>query len=227
LRVLIFGTVFAATEEQAELARLWGHMHSVLNQECDLLLVDSDSPHLIADDFAPVIQLGDNIGHLSRGGADGWGRAFCTVLNYAIDRRYDYVVHIEGDSLCSLDVARVCRTMSDHDLCAVGVPARGLQREEKGWIETGLMFMDVDYLEDNRIVQQYRWQDHSYKNYPQTPEFWLKQLFGSNLRMKNNWRTLRDDCGILTVDSVRNYDWITHSTPEIYAAFSEYALEDA
>jgi hypothetical protein len=58
-----------------------------------------------------VYRFPDNIGHLARGGKDGWGRAFCKGLEMAIDGQYDYVVHIEGDSLFKRPVLPIIRQM--------------------------------------------------------------------------------------------------------------------
>lgn len=225
--MLIFGTVFADSETKMELAHQWGMLHGRLNPECDLVLVDSASPWLIEDSYAPILQLGDNIGHLAKGGKDGWGRAFCTGLRYAIDHDYDYAVHIEGDSLCALDVMRACGTMHRHGLGAISTPVRGTKRYEKNWMETGLIFLDVDYAGENHVIEHYNWRDDSYKQYPQTPEFWLYRVLGSNLHMQLNWRTLRDDKKILSVDNVADFDWITHTSPEVFNAFADNVFVDA
>lgn len=227
MRVLIFGTTFAESEDKSYMASMWGLTHERLNPDCDLLLVDSASPCKIEELCAPVFQLGNNIGHLSKGGQDGWGRAFCTGLNYAMERGYDYVAHIEGDSLCSLDVMRVCQTMYTHNLAVVSVPVRGTKHFEKDWVETGLMLFNVDYVEGKEIVKQYNWRDGAYKQYPQTPEFWLYKIFGADLHMQKTWHTIRDDKKILTVDNVHDFDWITHTSKEIFNAFADDVFTDA
>ena len=226
MRVLIFGTMFADTKEKADLAYLWIRLHEGLNRECDLLLVDSASPYPVEVEGC-VLQLGDNIGHLSKGGKDGWGRAFCAGLRYAIKHQYDYVVHIEGDSLCSLNVMMVCSLMQTCGVRATGVPVRGMKRAEKHWMETGLMFLDVGFIDYRRILETYNWQEYQYKQYPQTPEFWLRQILGDNLCLHTGWKTIRDDRKILTVNNVHQYDWITHTTPEIFNAFAENVFEQA
>lgn len=227
MRVLIFGTTYCDTAEKEQLTRTWGTLHHALNPECDQLLVDSASPVPVRDDsFAVVRQLGDNIGHLSRGGQDGWGRAFCTGLHHAIDECYDYAVHIEGDSLCRLDVMKICEQMRDSGGVAWSAPVCGTRRVEKGWVETGLMFLDVEYVDESRLVGRYNWRDGASKKYPHTPEIVLHDLFGEELEMQN-WSVTRDDQRTLTVDNVVQYDWITHTTPAVYSAFVAKALERA
>jgi len=91
----------------------------------DHLIVDSQSPlfdtaaHPVLSGFGPrlpcsgepaPIQVGhrsiigfpDNVGHLARGGRDGWGRAFSQGLLCALAGGYDYVAHIESDLLTRL-----------------------------------------------------------------------------------------------------------------------------
>ena len=86
MRVLIFGTVHADTPEKLHIAQMWATLHRDINPTCDLLLVDTNTlPH----DFTygvEVFSFGDNIGHLARGGRDGWGRAFCKGLEIGVDR---------------------------------------------------------------------------------------------------------------------------------------------
>jgi len=67
-----------------------------MRDKCDLLLVDSASPRY---PYVPrkinFLSFTNNVGHLSRGGQDGWGRAFCRGLGYAVEQGYDYVAHVE------------------------------------------------------------------------------------------------------------------------------------
>lgn len=165
----------------------------------------------------------DNIGHLSRGGRDGWGRAFCYGLEAAIDGGYDYVVHIEGDSLFRLPIEPIIKKMVGEVL---SISVKGTKLKEHNWVETGLMFFDVKYLIDTNFIERYNWQDGSYKKYPNTPEAIIRQLVGSSLRIAP-WNGMRDDCDKLTVQNLKgkNLDWITHCKPEVFDLFAREALD--
>lgn len=224
MRVLIFGTVYADTIEKQVLARQWTDLNNELNPKCEYMLVDSASPLLVFQSGRNfVLHLGDNIGHLARGGQDGWGRAFCTGLQWAIDGGYDYAVHVEGDSLCSLDVGSICSRMQLSGACAMGVPVRGTRSIENNWIETGLLFLDVDYARDSDIVGKYDWKNGTAKRYPTTPEYHVHNILGEHLQIAD-WRTMRDDCNVLTGSSVGDYNWITHARPEISDKFYDLAM---
>lgn len=220
MRVLIFGTSYADTGEALNGLMQWRILHSANNPNCDRLLVDSASP--LADCFSFIsktLQLGDNIGHLARGGQDGWGRAFCRGLQYAVERGYDYVAHIEGDSLFRLKVMPICERMRFDRISAASVPVRGTKRPEKDWVETGMMIFDVNYLRDARIVEQYNWQDCEPKRrYPQTPEWHLHRILGAHLKMMP-WRAERGDTGQITAENVGDFDWVTHVPPDVADAF--------
>jgi hypothetical protein len=216
VKVLIFGTTFIDDELKLSLAEKWWKLHSAINPECDLLFVDSASPKQI---HSPMIalQIGLNIGHLSRGGMDGWGRAFCIGLQYAIDNNYDYVAHIEGDSLCRLDVMSICTQMFHSGVDVLGIPVKGTKIEEKDWVETGLMFFDVAYLYDAKIAETYNWRDCEPKRvYPHVPEWHLRKILGDDL-VWAEWRAIRDDRNMM-VDPIE-YDWITHTTPDAFDRF--------
>lgn len=219
MRILIFGTCYVDTEAKARLVQQWVEVNRLVNPDCDLLLVDSASPKLPGYLDTAVYQLNDNVGHLARNGQDGWGRAFCAGLQFAIDRGYDYVVHIEGDSLCRLPVSTICMNMAFRDVAVQSVPVRGTKRVERCWAETGLMFFAVNKLHD--FIEQYDWRDGKRKRYPYTPEAVIYDILGLSLQMMA-WKTTRDDVGVLTVSNVKDYDWITHTTPEIYDAFVKF-----
>jgi len=227
VRVLIFGTSYVDNLIRRRLMDQWVDLHSKINADCEILIVDSNSPQfwdgpvgLLHDRCKRVMveTFTDNVGHLSNGGRDGWGRAFCRGLQAAVNFGADYVVHIEGDSLCRLDVMKICEQMRDGGGLVWSVPVIGTKHVERGWVETGLMFMDVEYVGERGLIKAYDWQDGISKKYPHTPEAVLHELIGDDLEMQN-WRNLRDDQKQLTVDNVKDYDWISHATPEIYDAF--------
>jgi hypothetical protein len=221
MRILMFGTVYCDTEEKLNLARQWMRLHSALNLKCDLVLVDSDSPVRVRGDlFAQILQLGDNIGHLARRGQDGWGRAFCAGLQYAIDRDYDYVVHVEGDSLLRLPVVPICEDMREYGLLARVCGVNGTKFREFAWVETGVMFLSVPYVRDSKFIERYDWPDGESKRYPRTPEAVVYyMLVQDGVLNVAPIRTMRDDKKVLATDNVMNYDWISHATPEVYDAF--------
>ena len=95
MSTLIFGTSYIGDANAYWIARQWLHLNELLNHDTTVLVVDSASPIPFPTGNRWLIQLGDNIGHPSRGGSDGWGRAFCVGLEYAIACEYDLAVHIE------------------------------------------------------------------------------------------------------------------------------------
>ncbi len=219
MSTLIFGTVYCDTEEKLRLACQWDKLHEAVNPGCDLLLVDSDSPYLVPG-VHDTLQLGDNIGHLGRNGRDGWGRAFCAGLQYAIDRDYDYVAHVEGDSLFRLPVEKFCEFMEEHQLHTFVCAVNGTKFKEFQWVETGIMFFSTQYISDSNFIERYDWRDGKSKKYPHTPEAVVYEMLDQDGAINvAPIRCMRDDQKVLTVDNVRNYDWISHTTPAIYETF--------
>jgi hypothetical protein len=218
MKILIFGTVYCDTEEKRCLAGQWNTLHSALNPNCDLLLVDSNSPLAIHD--TPVLQLGNNIGHLARRGADGWGRAFCAGLRYAIDHGYDYVAHIEGDSLFRHPVIKFFEFMQEQDLQTFVCGVNGTRFKEFAWVETGIMFFSVPYIRGSCFIDRYNWPDGKSKRHPHTPEAVIYEMLDDDGALNIvPIKTMRDDLNILTTDNVGKYDWISHTTPGIYSTF--------
>lgn len=227
MKILIFGTVYCDTAEKWNLAQQWADLHGSVNPDCDLLLVDSCSPRdPMNNGKTAVMYLRDNIGHLSRGGQDGWGRAFCTALQYAIDEEYTYAVHIEGDSLCNLPIRKLCEEMSKDGILVGSMPVEGTKHVENNWVETGFMTFDVEYVDESNLIEEYNWQDGAGKKYPNTPEAVLWKLTQHYLHY---WPFdgMRDDCKILTPRNVDQYEWISHTTPDVYETFVSNALERA
>jgi hypothetical protein len=231
MRVLIFGTNYVATSERVWLIEQWMRLHVALNAGCNILIVDSASPKIWGNvirwdgrgktfvDGCEVSAFPDNIGHLARGGRDGWGRAFCYGLQAAIDGGYDYVVHIEGDSLFRLPVMPIIEQMRTGGIRCASVPVRGTKRLETDWVETGLMFFEVAYLAEQSIVQRYNWEECEPKRrYPHCPEWHMHGIVAPELRLMP-WRAERGDKNQITVDNVAEFDWITHCAPEVYDRF--------
>ncbi|QKC83266.1 methyltransferase domain-containing protein [Mesorhizobium sp. NZP2077] len=229
-RILVFGTTYVDTPAKAKLAEQWQALHETLNPGAHLLLVDSASPEWWFEDGSPkpddtmpgcqVYSFPDNIGHLARGGKDGWGRAFSKGLEMAIDGQYDYVVHIEGDSLFSKPVLPIIRKMMADGVKAASVPVEGTKRKETGWAETGLMFFSVDYLWQSKFIERYDWWNRSKSP---TPEKVIFDLIGEDLCMLP-LKAERGDRGQLTAANAAGFDWITHCAPEALDAFVEAAM---
>ena len=185
------------------------------NRGCDAMIVDSASPmlpHVPPDVW--FYDFGDNVGHLSRQGRDGWGRAFCRGLTEAMERDYDWVIHIECDSLCNLDLMREVENLELSSEVAVTIPLSSWP----GQIETGLMFFSVDWLRGSRFVQRYDWASHT--RYPE-PEKVVKEMCGSDLTLMN-WRGMRDDFHELNEDNLSEYrlDWLTHAPLRVMERFA-------
>ncbi|MER9937423.1 methyltransferase domain-containing protein [Mesorhizobium sp. M0088] len=213
-RVLVFGTTYVDTPEKQGLAAQWEELHRRLNPGVALLLVDSHSPQALPETVEKYA-FPDNVGHLARGGKDGWGRAFSKGLEMAIDGQYDYVVHIEGDSLFKRPVMPIIRQMMAAGIKAASVPVEGTKRQETGWAETGLMFFSVDYLWQSKFIEKYDWWNRQAKPYPEQAVY---DILGTDLWMLP-LKAERGDRGQITASNVAGLDWVTHATPEAYDAF--------
>ncbi|TPI13860.1 methyltransferase domain-containing protein [Mesorhizobium sp. B4-1-1] len=214
----IFGTTYVDTPDKQKLAGQWETLHRSINgRAVDLLLVDSASPLplLAVERGAEKYAFPDNVGHLARGGKDGWGRAFSKGLEIAIDGQYDYVVHIEGDSLFKRPVLPIIRQMMAEGVKAASVPVEGTRRKETGWAETGLMFFSVEYLWQSRFIERYDWWNRGPKPYPEQAVF---DLLGEDLVMLS-LKGERGDRGQITAENVGGLDWVTHAAPEVFDAF--------
>lgn len=224
MRCLIFGTCYVDNEAKSDLLWHWIHINEEVNIDCDLLVVDSSSPHPLPSELN-VLQLSDNIGHLARSGRDGWGRAFCAGLDYAVTHDYTYVAHVECDSLFRLPVRPVFHQMREEQAHVASVPVRGTRRLEVDWVETGLMMFNVDYVRRHELTKRYDWRNVNTKNkYPHLPEWYVHQMVRHHLRYMP-WSAERGDLKQITVDNVGNYDWITHVSPEVADAFAKSVLQ--
>jgi hypothetical protein len=229
-RTLIFATTYVDCEDRARLTDHWLTLTGSLNPDCDLLLVDSASPwpelvdekrHGRFETYAPgaagrkmLHRFADNVGHLSRGGRDGWGRAFCFGLQAAIDGGYDYVAHIEGDSLFRLPMTPIVRRMQQENVDAVSVPVKGTKRDMPGWVETGLMVFSTRYLAESHFTVKYDWPRR--KESP-TPEVVVARLLGERLKLMP-WRAWRGDRNDINHRNVLDLDldWVTHCHNDVW-----------
>lgn len=232
-RILIFATTYVDSDARAKLTDQWLTLTTAMNPDCDILVVDSDSPKKpIIDPKHGVFtaydgqrhprmlyDFGDNVGHLSRKGRDGWGRAFTFGLQAAIDCGYDYVVHIEGDSLFRLPVRKFCA-----DVKAASIPVEGTRRTFPNWIETGLMIFSTEYLKSSKFVARYDWPNRRERP---TPEIIVHGLIEKDLTLLPV-KGLRGDKQQVSHQNVLslNLDWITHCHTDIwvYDRFIDAAL---
>ena len=222
MKALVFGTTYCATAERLGLLEQWAEALQRIAPDMDHLIVDSCSPVFdrsaqpflsrfsaplpcpavpapMAVGHRSILCFPDNVGQLQKDGGDGWGRAFSQGLLCAIAGGYDYVVHIEGDLLTRLDVATICRLMRDHRVMALGpVPPHF------GWLEIGLLFLDVDYVRRSRLVERYDWQRRAAFPYP---EIVLGELLGGDLFLQL-WRGAKNGRALLPY-AIADLHWLT------------------
>jgi predicted SAM-dependent methyltransferase len=267
-KILIFGTIYVDNSERDKLARHWINVHGTLNPACDLLLIDAPGPYImrwpekgVRNGYGAkfdVFCFPDNVGHLSRGqGRDGWGRAFCKGIELAIERGYEYAVHIEGDSLLRLPVTPFIDQMRKEGIEFASTEVRHETGAQNFWLETGLVFMKVEALRQpvytsvpptlsNRglfiknmypvkldqtlkdFVAAYDWQN---RRRSPTPEIVIRKLFGERLKMLPI-KTLRADKNRRVTSAnllTFDLDWITHFHDDTrsYDVFAKAALEGA
>jgi len=246
--ILLFGTFYVDSVDREALTELWITLHTALNDaNCDFLVVDSQSPIKKFQDWHPYdgkrhrrmyYNFPDNIGHLSRPlvtpGRDGWGRAFCKGIEIAIALGYEYVVHIEGDSLCRLKVADVVRQMQEEGIECTSSYVRGMRNKdmETEWVETGLMFFATDYLKRCDFIARYDW---AHRQVSPSPErFIMQQILRRDLDYKRmrleGIKALRADKNQINKGNIEtlNLDWVTHqhnsAQQEVYSRFVDMAL---
>jgi len=236
-RTLIVGTCYVDSPHRLRLLRHWIAWHQKVNPQCDFLLVDSASPKwidLLETDLAGWAKhepgtrqrrawhsFSDNVGHLSRGGRDGWGRALCFGLDAAVAGGYSHAVHIEGDSLFRLPVAPIVSEMARDGTKVASTPVArmglNISEFETGWVETGLMFFSTKYLAESKLTERYAWER---RKVTPTPEKVVRGLLGNDLKMMP-WKSWRGNKKPITPDNVGELDWVTHcwDRDEVYDRF--------
>ena len=216
-RVLIFGTSYIDTQERRWLAEQWLRLVRAVNPGISVAVIDTPGPV----DWRPPtdwdFRFVDNIGHLTATGRDGWGRAFVEGLRQADAIGYDYAIHIECDLLFARQVMPVIERMRRHGIKAVSTVAAPHR-----FIETGLLFLDMEYVRDSRLVERYHWQTSSLQA---LPEQRMEALLGDDLFLMP-WWGVRDDDKLLTPGTMTAHfpvrmDWLTHATVPCYRRFLE------
>ena len=218
---LIFGTSWVPDQERRWVLDQWVAVTRKLNPDTDMLIVDSASPAMplfpaSAPDVAMAFRFDDNIGHLSRTGRDGWGRAFCMGLKIAAERHYDYVVHAECDLLCARPVGPIIARMA---ACGVGAAAP-MAWPHQQMIETALLFMDMRWVRESDFIARYDW-EHSPTGLP-LPEQRVEAILADKF-FALPLRGARNDLGQITAGNIKQAfpagcDWLTHATPGVFRA---------
>ncbi len=226
MKALIYGTVYIQSPERAELVQMWIENMLFINPDFPIVLIDSAtdplwrelipqtrhiSIHTVAEgDPLPELQLGlnwidfpENLGHLMVHNIDGWGRAFCRGIELAITQNYDYVVNIESDLLFRPNVTDILKQMDEKNIKALC----GFERNY-GFIENCLCFMNTQYLKDIDFIGQYDWKAQTQENL--APELRTELLLGKEMFVRP-WLGCRDDFGRVTVEQVRQFEYITHA----------------
>ena len=155
---LIFGTCYIGTVIMKCHVELWCKLMRKLNPETDILLIDSCSIYspqeFAASNGINFIDFGNNVGHLSLQGRDGWGRAFCKGIQYAIDNNYKYVVYTDADIFLSFPVKSVIDKMERTNV-KICTPFDITYL----FIENGVVFADVNYMNESRFISKYDWEN--------------------------------------------------------------------
>jgi hypothetical protein len=244
--ILIIHTIYADSQPRVNLLDQCLTIDDRINADCDVLVVDSQSPlqlplanhgEWVALPASPdlrahrmLFNFPDNIGHLSRrNGRDGWGRATCKGLEAAINGGWDYTFVIEGDSLFRLPVRPIVEQMAKDSTKVISIPVTGATGAGSNkWVETGLMAFNVEWLRTKNFVGQYDWPRR--KAAP-TPEIVVRNIVWRDLKWMP-WKGMRKDKNQITVENLDslNLDWITHCNRDadggaaIYDKFMELNL---
>ena len=215
-RALIFGTAYVEGQHARYVYQLWAALVKKLNPGVDVLVVDSASPNRPDIDGVEVLQLGDNIGHLSRTGRDGWGRAFCAGLEYAADHEYRLAVHIETDLLLAYPVDAMVQKMERSN-----IPAATVTACPHMFIETALMAFDLCRIDVRLLAGAYGWDRSPQRPFPEER---IADILGNDLFCLP-LRGCRNDLNQVTPRSLAKgvhgrMDWITHcADPAVYREF--------
>jgi hypothetical protein len=218
---LIFGTSYVADTLMRDNVTMWARTLRHANPGAEIVLFDSASPFdpttFLAGLDVHVFRFGDNIGHLSKGGQDGWGRAFCAGVSHAIAHADGYAAYIDADILFAPPVASIIDKMA-RSMVGVACPL-DLNYQ---FIENGIVFMDVDYMRESRFVEKYDWPNPSSVLPERRCEtIWADDLFTLPLR------GVRNDFGQVTHENWRHafpygIDYLTHCRDQtLYTRFMQ------
>lgn len=218
-RVLVFGTSYTPNIEKVEFLYDWflcllKQIDHLPISPFNALAIDSDSPQ---DQWKnsplkiPWFSFLDNIGHLAINGKDGWGRAFTYGIQEAINLKYDYVVHIECDIVFKFNIMEVIAKMEQENLKVVSTICKPY-----GGLETGIMFMQTQFMKDIDFIKKYDWPNKIASDYP---EHIVESLIGSENITYMNWIGARVDGQFITKQAVAKFDYITHCSGQLRNEF--------
>jgi len=226
MKPLLFGTCYVADEAMRDLVIRWSILNRRLNPGLDILLVDSNSPfdprHFLptkAPLHANVVvrRFVDNIGHLSRGGADGWGRAFCAGIEFAIQSGYSHIVYIDADMLFARPVMPILEKMERTGV-EIACPFDGMY----GFVENGIVFASVAYLASIDFIGRYDWPNSPKpETFDALPERRFEKIVEAELFTLPLWG-LRDDHSRIQFGSsdLDRLSYLTHCRDaRVYDAF--------
>lgn len=228
MRTLIVGTSYVQGAAAAEVFRMWADLTRKMNPGVDILVIDSNSPTPtppVPDTQFSLIRCADNIGHLFKGGRDGWGRSFTVGLDWATDQDwdsdqvydYDHVAFIECDLLFARPVSEVINRMAAHGVKAAAPMAFPYQ-----FTETALMFFSVPYLREIDLIGKYDW-EHPPSNgllpEQRVQAICADAMFALPLRgFRNDMRVTADRLPAMFPQGI---DWITHAELPVLRKFLE------
>lgn len=228
-RDLVFCMTHLRNPYDGKLLRVWQEM--LEPQGCDLLIVESKSPHALSpylqgewDDreipdadgwhmrvVTPrtVLRFEDALGHPFHDGVthgSGSDRAMMMGFRTAINSGYDRVVYLEMDLLFARPLAEAFAMMTKPAAC---LPLIGHGK----FPETGLFIADCKHMRAIDFVNRYNWRG------PCSPEGELRQwqIYGDDLQFLP-FKGCRDEGSTkpenLRRDWPNGMDWITHAHPE-------------
>lgn len=227
MKILLFGTCYVPDEAMRDQVINWSLLNRLLNPGLDIMLIDSNSPfdprHFLpkkAPKHANIIvrRFEDNIGHLSRGGRDGWGRAFCEGISMASALGFTHIAYIDADMLLARPVAPILEKMERVGV-KIACPFDGFY----GFVENGIVFADVEYLRQVGFIGKYDWRNSpAPATHDLLPERRFEKIVENDL-FTLPLRGLRDDNRHFS--SCRRFpgsmDYLTHANPAGVEVFLE------
>lgn len=235
--MFIFGTIYVDSPMKAEFMQMWIELNQKLNPEFDLLVIDSKSDrvwfnlipgikdipiHVVPDgDPMPPLERGlnwidfpDNMGHHNQNGVDGWGRAFCRGIEYAIQHDYEYVINIECDMFFGKPAMPVLNQMDKHQLNFVSTGLKYSPFPDY-FMENTIMFMRTSFMRDVDFIKKYDWR----KDWTKAGRAWdiperrMETILGEEIFYKP-WDGVRGHGGhaaLKNTSDVQYLDYIMHA----------------
>lgn len=172
---LLVGMCWLPTEHARMTLEIWTRLQLALNPDCDILVIDSQSPvdpmhaignfgfvdrALAASDEIPtglapltLVRFPDNVGHLSRGGLNGAGRALCKGIEIGLANGYSFIANVECDMMLGRSISALLARMNKARV-RFAAPFDSDYR----FLETGIMLWQAEWLRRSNFVARYSWQ---------------------------------------------------------------------